>query len=453
MKLKSFFISVFIFLLITVFNINVYSQWVTSGTISNTITYPGVSVVNQNVAWISGGATTPFIYRTTDGGATWVSLPTNGLQAKALMCLWAIDSLTCYVADGGDAAGATGGDATLSKTTNGGQNWTAVFNTGGTTGFFNGIVFSRINPLIGVAESDPPNGTGGAFYLQKTTNGGVNWTLTNPTAVGGTTASGQNSVFIIDNLFYGFGLNNAATARITSDGGATWFSGALGLTGTFTSAIAFQENKQVGIAATGTSYPNVARTTNGGTSWSTVNTGGTGTGVLFSALKWVNGTNTVYYLQQSTTTGLILKSTNAGLNWTSMTAPQDSLFHFDFVRIGTNVTGFAASTNGHILKLTETVTEISSENNIIPAEYKLEQNYPNPFNPTTTIKYAIPKSSFVTINIYDVTGKNIETLVSENKIAGNYDVNFNAAKYSSGVYFYTIRADSYTDTKKMMLIK
>ena len=89
----------------------------------------------------------------------------------------------------------------------------------------------------------------------------------------------------------------------------------------------------------------------------------------------------------------------------------------------------------------------------LPTDFSLSQNYPNPFNPSTQINYSVPKNAFVTLKIYDSNGKEVATLVNESKTPGNYDVNFNAAKYASGVYFYTITANSFTSTKKMILMK
>ena len=88
-----------------------------------------------------------------------------------------------------------------------------------------------------------------------------------------------------------------------------------------------------------------------------------------------------------------------------------------------------------------------------PTEYALSQNYPNPFNPTTTIKYSIPKLSFVTIKIYDVLGSEVATLVNEEKPAGTYELTWNAANLPSGVYFYQLKAGSFVETKKMILMK
>jgi D-alanyl-D-alanine carboxypeptidase len=89
----------------------------------------------------------------------------------------------------------------------------------------------------------------------------------------------------------------------------------------------------------------------------------------------------------------------------------------------------------------------------IPGHFQLFQNFPNPFNPSTTIKYQIPDFSFVTIKVYDVLGSEITTLVSEEKPAGSYDVEFDGSVFSSGVYFYQMTADSYSAIKKMLLLK
>lgn len=88
-----------------------------------------------------------------------------------------------------------------------------------------------------------------------------------------------------------------------------------------------------------------------------------------------------------------------------------------------------------------------------PLELTLEQNYPNPFNPSTTIEYQIPEISFVTLKVYDVLGKEIETLVNEEKPAGTYEITWYAEQLPSGVYFYKIQAGEYIATKKMLLIK
>jgi hypothetical protein len=101
-------------------------------------------------------------------------------------------------------------------------------------------------------------------------------------------------------------------------------------------------------------------------------------------------------------------------------------------------------------------TTIASINKIItevPDNYSLSQNYPNPFNPTTNIRFKIVKNSFVLIKIYNIVGKEVNSLVNEKLNAGSYSVEWNASQFPSGVYFYQLRAGDFTETKKMMLIK
>jgi hypothetical protein len=102
------------------------------------------------------------------------------------------------------------------------------------------------------------------------------------------------------------------------------------------------------------------------------------------------------------------------------------------------------------LPIIASVEEIDGET---PGAYKLRQNYPNPFNPTTSIEFAIFKSGHVTLKVYDLLGKEVATLVDEEKAPGNYRVTFSAQELASGTYFYTLRSGSYTAMKKMMLVK
>jgi hypothetical protein len=96
------------------------------------------------------------------------------------------------------------------------------------------------------------------------------------------------------------------------------------------------------------------------------------------------------------------------------------------------------------------INTISTE---VPSNYSLSQNYPNPFNPTTNIKFAVAKTGFVTLKVYDLSGKEVASLVNNNLSAGTYNYAFDGSKLSSGIYFYTIRANDFSETKKMMLIK
>jgi len=89
----------------------------------------------------------------------------------------------------------------------------------------------------------------------------------------------------------------------------------------------------------------------------------------------------------------------------------------------------------------------------LPDKYQLSQNYPNPFNPSTTISYSIPKEGNVVLKIYNVLGQEIKTLINQFQSAGNYKISFDASFLTSGIYFYSIRSDNFTQVKKMVLVK
>ena len=92
-------------------------------------------------------------------------------------------------------------------------------------------------------------------------------------------------------------------------------------------------------------------------------------------------------------------------------------------------------------------------NKLTLKDFKLYQNYPNPFNPNTVISYQLPVISHVKLGIYDILGRKIVTLVNEEKQPGNYEVEFNASKLASGIYFYKITAGNFSETKKLVLLK
>jgi hypothetical protein len=88
-----------------------------------------------------------------------------------------------------------------------------------------------------------------------------------------------------------------------------------------------------------------------------------------------------------------------------------------------------------------------------PAKFELSQNYPNPFNPSTTIRYQLPVNSRITLKVFDMLGKEVTTLVNEQKLAGSYEVTLNADRLSSGVYYYQLKTDNFVQTKKLALVK
>ncbi len=107
----------------------------------------------------------------------------------------------------------------------------------------------------------------------------------------------------------------------------------------------------------------------------------------------------------------------------------------------------------NILKVTNLPVSVADEKNFSLEGFTLEQNYPNPFNPTTRISWQSPVNSQQTLKVYDVLGNEVATLVDEFREAGRYEIEFDASKLASGMYLYQLKADNYTETKKMILIK
>jgi flagellar hook assembly protein FlgD len=103
--------------------------------------------------------------------------------------------------------------------------------------------------------------------------------------------------------------------------------------------------------------------------------------------------------------------------------------------------------------LVDVVTGISKEGQMIPTTYALKQNYPNPFNPNTIINYQLPMTNDVELSIYNLLGQKVSTLVHERQQVGYHQVEWDASRFSSGIYYYKIEAGNFQDVKKMILIK
>jgi len=96
----------------------------------------------------------------------------------------------------------------------------------------------------------------------------------------------------------------------------------------------------------------------------------------------------------------------------------------------------------------------AQESNIsTPKDFYLEQNYPNPFNPSTTIRFSIPSGTSVQLKVYNVLGNEIATIVNDELPAGNYSLDYDASNLPSGIYFYTLTTNDFSETKKMTLVK
>jgi photosystem II stability/assembly factor-like uncharacterized protein len=435
MKKFTFFNSTI--LLILVYNISYSQSWVNAGFVQNPGYQPSITVVSNDVVWIGGGnGDTARIFRTLNGGVNWEVIPVSGMTHE-VGCIAALSQNLAYVGEG-----VVNGYANLYKTNNGGQNWTSIYQTPQNRGFFNGLIFTKANGYIfGLAIAE---------RVYRSSNSGVNWIELNAGANG--VSNAHNSLMLVDNNFYGFGLNNgAARIKLTIDNSASWQTQNINITGNYTSAIAFHSNKLFGVAATSTSLPVIARTTDGGITWSSIDISAGISGTCF--FNWVENTPVVYIVGSN---GVIKRSNDNGLTWVITPTPGvTNVAHFDFVNIGYIIYGFAVSTNGNVIKLVDSILVLTGTHNneTIPAKYSLSQNYPNPFNPSTNINFSISKAGLTRLSVFNYLGQEVAVLKNEFMNTGNYEVSFNNANLSSGVYYYKLVSGDYTNTKKMILIK
>lgn len=349
--------------------------------------------------------------------------------------------------------------------------------------------------------------------LSKSNNGGVSWNASVSSPPGAYPASGNETNYCFNmpyvccksnsNYLYAGGTSmyrstnggSSWTLQFTFPGGSKTLSIAVSSTSTDTA--------YAGIMPVGSSVAAVYRTVNGGTNWTDVSGGMVPN--RYPTRVHVNQYNSkeVYVTFGGFGTAHILKSTNSGTTWTNITnnlpdVPTQSVavdpVYPQNIYVGNDL-GVYASTNGGATwsewrtgmpyalvfdltivnisrklratthgngiwerKLVSNPLAIQEQGNEVPKDFKLYQNYPNPFNPVTTIKFDIPsikgKTGLVKIEIFNLLGSKVSTLISENLSAGSFSVNYDASRLATGTYIYRLSLDNKViDVKKMVLIK
>jgi hypothetical protein len=162
------------------------------------------------------------------------------------------------------------------------------------------------------------------------------------------------------------------------------------------------------------------------------------TGTYIRTLSGVSGCRGVYQLPN----GNFLATNAAGIHEIDDTT-------------GTLIRTILTGANFQYIDIYDPNLVVSNSNisGTLPKEYRLYENYPNPFNPSTTIKFTIPENGFVTLSVFDVTGREVGTLINSQMNPGTHEISFDASSLASGMYFYKIIVNNFTDVKKMVLIK
>ncbi len=394
------------------------------------------------------------LYRSIDGGKNWVQLDSVlGIGEIAGFYIDEERTMNIYIVKGETAYISSG---IFYKTTDGGENWQEV----------QSIVASNRVAWFGISPFNKSEiyfiSVGITNILYRSTDGGENWKL-----IGSFPSDSHgNSVAIALDLLHDFTLYAGVSTSIigeffykSTNRGESWF---------FVSTPPTVPNEIY------TDYfipdriylftfpPYISN--NGGINWLRADSG------------LAANTGFISFYQDNITTRLLYNLRNDGL----YNSKRDYIFWVmiadtESLPIYFGPTGFFDDRNMKNIFIepirkelflgtaegiykTTIITNIANDTNV-EYNFSLSQNYPNPFNPITTITYQIPKTSFVTIKVYDVLGNEIATLVNEEKPAGSYEVEFQSAigpataGLASGMYFYQLKVGNYVETKKMVLIK
>jgi len=384
-----------------------------------------ISAVNDDIAWTSGASGK--VLRTTNKGQNWTNVSGDLPTTIPMYNIFAWDANLAIV------TGSTT-SAYIYKTTNGGVNWATVLTTSG--GFDDNLWMTSATDAYCIGDI-----VSGNWHLMKSTNGGSNWSTWATLPTTNTSGTYNNAACFLGQQVWFSGVGESKMFY-SSNMGANWSEQTLSLANI---TATWFNSPTLGLAGGSSASAGMLKTTNSGVTWTAV----TAPYPSSSISGIVGVANTWWAAQQGT--GISI-STNDGATWTTAyTAPTGSFYHLTKSRSGATLWGIRS--NGGISRYGAPIIGINPVTGTTPVDYVLSQNYPNPFNPVTKISFALPKSGLVSMKIYDILGQEVATLVNETKNAGNYSVDFDASKLSSGIYFYKISVNGFTDVKKMTLIK
>jgi photosystem II stability/assembly factor-like uncharacterized protein len=456
------------------------TQYLGSQTLKN-IQWTGVSFVDANNGWVVGpSGSDAKVIKTIDGGLSWQVLITisnvipNDVTFSDLTHGWLV-----------------GNNGKIFYTVNGGANWTEVSSP--TAQHLNGVSIIQGTTYTGYA-------VGAAGTVLKTTNG-TSWSVLTENIY-----NQLNDMSFVD-VNNGWVVGNNGTILITADAGATWQTQPSG-TSVHLNGVSFVNSTlgwAVGNNGTILRYdfsPSQSKliknsSTSSIPSWTLVLSGATGDldAVLLIGSDlgfFIGDSGTVLSYSPAVVLPVELTSFTASvkgstveLQWRTATEINNYGFEIERTVISNqsvnrwNKIGFvegAGTTNApreysfndkniSVGKYSYRLKQIDRDGkfkysqqveinaSVAPKDVALGQNYPNPFNPTTVIRYQLSVSSYVTLKVYDVLGREVVSLVNELEEAGTHSLSFDASKLSSGLYYYTLRSGEFVATKAMVLMK
>jgi len=384
-------------IVLLIFSSSIKAQWVKCGGFSN----EDVRCLITHDDNIYAGTIDKGIYVSSDNGTIWTRTSLNNLT------LWAFVSVGNTLYAGTDGSG-------VFVSTNNGISWAQ-------TSLNNKHVLSLTN----IGENIFAGTVSGVYF---STNSGTSWTLT---------SLGNKQILALTTL------GNNLYAGVAHEG--IYMSTNMGINWEKTSfpGDAWSFAKIDNILFAGGFYGGVFLSINEGTSWSQITLDGT---TVYSMAA--SGSNVFAGTYQK---GIFL-SKNNGVDWNEINQGLPAGITVKAIQVKDGFV-YAGTEQGVYRRLMTEITGVENISSEVPEKYSLHQNYPNPFNPSTIISYSIPTKSVVSLKIYDLLGKEITTLVNREHEAGVFQTKFDATELSSGIYFYKLNTNHYSETKKMTLIK
>lgn len=417
---------IFTLIIFVIFSTTLKSQWTVYQT-NTTMALYKIQFINENTGFAAGGESSEGagFFKTTDAGSSWQRYT----MSDTISWNWSTIYGMFFVNE--NIGFVSGRYLRIFKTTNGGLNWQSVIPPYySLTQIYNALYF--INENTGYAA-------GRYGYFCKTTNSGLNWILTSD----------------LSSNLYGVYFSNENTGYVCAGDGTVYktTNGGNNFSQSFVGPYLFESirfiSESTGFVVGHDAYYNsgIYRTTNSGESWENI-------------LVYNENLYDVFFVNVNTgyTSGWIsiLKTTNAGINWTILNKPEDNAFfnlHFFSADYG-----FMSGGNGRIYKTTTGgvwINQISAE---VPEGFKISNCYPNPFNSELKVQIElntglIRNSEFV-LEVYNTLGKLIINKNINLQFSGKYEIGVSFDEYPSGVYFIRLRSqDIVTNSNKIILLK
>jgi hypothetical protein len=402
-----------------------------------------VSTINNRVAWVAGNGG---LVLKCINGIDWIDVSTSIIQ-NDIYCIEGISDKIAYI-------GCIQSPNTIQifKTSSGGISWDTLNSYTGDGLFINVLHF--FTETHGIAISDPQIGTINSFITLTTYDSGSYWyPYINAFCEPGETGYNNSANFINSTGWFG-----TAYGKIykTTDSGTNWNPFNSMIYGKVQGLAFISEDVGIAFILTQNGYGYWTAMIDGIANWQVVNPPGIiWLGVPVASIPelkrfWVTGSFTEQRANK------ILSTLDTGKTFIEHTVeeilPTSWFNHLELAVYNDSIYGVAVTNKGQILGYHDIVVSLEDEP-LITSTFRLEQNYPNPFNPSTSIRYQVPEQIFVTIKVYDILGNEIATLVNEEKPAGSYEVDWDASKLTSGIYFYSLSSGNFFSTKKMILLK